>query len=108
MRTTSHKTAEPYQPRGKLTYGDVEMLEITNSAILNIPEGLARIALGRDNLSTNEAAFATSTSPKTIRKHLCLFGHFHGIQPIRIGSRLYFKVTDLAKLISNGTVALKN
>ena len=82
------------------------MLELINSATPNIPEGLARLALGRDNLSTSEAAFATSTSPKTIRKHLCLFGHFHGIQPIKIGGRLYFKVIDLAKLINNGTSAV--
>jgi len=84
------------------------MLELINSATPNIPKGLAKIALGRDNLSTNEAAFAISTSPKTIRKHLCLFGHFHGLKPIRLGGRLYFKVIDLAKLINNGTSAIKN
>ena len=75
------------------------MQKLINSAISNIPDGLAKIANGRDNLPTIEAAYATSTSPQTIRKHLCLYGHFHGVKPVRIGRRLYFKVSDLAGLV---------
>jgi hypothetical protein len=75
------------------------MQELINAVIQNIPEGLAKIANGRDNLPTNEAAYSISASPKTIRKHLWLYGHFHGVKPIRIGGRLYFKVTDLARLV---------
>ena len=75
------------------------MSELIQAAIPNIPDGLAKIANGRDNLSTNDAAYATGSAPQTIRKHLCLYGHFHGIKPIRIGGRLYFKVTDLANLV---------
>ena len=75
------------------------MQELRNAVTQNIPEGLAKIANGRDNLPTNEAAYSISTSPKTIRKHLCLYGHFHGVKPVRIGGRLYFKVSDLASLI---------
>ena len=75
------------------------MKELIQAAIPNIPDGLARIANGRDNLSTNEAAYATGAATQTIRKHLCLHGHFHGVKPIRIGNRLYFKVTDLARLV---------
>jgi hypothetical protein len=75
------------------------MQELINVVTQIIPEGLAKIANGRDNLPTNEAAYSISASPKTIRKHLCLFGHFHGIKPVRIGGRLYFKVTDLARLV---------
>ena len=75
------------------------MEELINSAIPSIPDGLAKIANGRDNLPTIEAAHATSTSPQTIRKHLGLFGHFHGVKPVRIGRRLYFKVSDLAGLV---------
>ena len=75
------------------------MKELIQAAIHNIPDGLARIANGRDNLSTNEAAYATGAAPQTIRKHLCLHVHFHGVKPIRIGNRLYFKVTDLARLV---------
>ena len=75
------------------------MKELIQAAIHNIPDGLARIANGRDNLSTNEDAYATGAAPQTIRKHLCLHGHFHGVKPVRIGGRLYFRVTDLAPLI---------
>ena len=75
------------------------MKELIQAAIQNIPDGLARIANGRDNLPTNEAAYAISTAPQTIRKHLCLYGHFHNIKPVRIGGRLYFKVADLARLV---------
>jgi len=75
------------------------MKELIQAAIPNTPDGLARIANGRDNLSTNEAAYATGAAPQTIRKHICLNGHFHGVKPIRIGNRLYFKVTDLARLV---------
>jgi len=75
------------------------MQELIKAAIPSIPDGLARIANGRDNLPTNEAAYATGAAPQTIRKHLCLHGHFHGVKPIRIGNRLYFRVTDLAALV---------
>jgi len=75
------------------------MKELIQAAIPIIPDGLARLANGRDNLPTNEAAYSISASPKTIRKHLCLYGHFHGIKPIRLGGRLYFKVLDLARLV---------
>ena len=64
-----------------------------------IPDGLAKIANGRDIISTNEASLATNTSPQTVRKHICINGHFHGIKPIKIGGRLNFSVVDLAKLI---------
>ena len=75
------------------------MKDLVQSATPTIPDGLARIANGRDNLSTNETAYATGAAPQTIRKHICLHGHFHGVTPIRIGSRLYFKVADLANLV---------
>ena len=76
------------------------MYELIQDAAPNIPAGLAKIANGRDNLPTNEAAYSISASPKTIRKHLCLHGHFHGVKPVRIGGRLYFRVIDLARLIT--------
>ena len=76
------------------------MQELINSVIQNIPESLAKIANARDILPTNEAAYSLSVSPKTIYKHLCLYGHFHCVKPVRIGTRLYFRVTDLARLIT--------
>lgn len=75
------------------------MQELINSVENSIPIGLAKIANGRDNLPTNDAAYAINTAPQTIRKHLCLFGHFHGIKPIRIGGRLFFRVSELAQLV---------
>lgn len=68
----------------------------------DLPIGLASIAKGRDLINTNEAGFAVGSSPQTIRKHICLRGNFHGIKPIKIGGRLLFPVTELAKLIKKG------
>ena len=64
-----------------------------------IPQGLALIAQQRDNILTHEVALATNTATQTIRKHLSQAGHFHGIVPIRIGGRLQFPVSEVAKLI---------
>lgn len=84
------------------------MQKLIDCAIPNIPQGLAKIANGRDNLPTNDAAFVTGAAPQTIRKHLCLYGHFHGIKPIRIGGRLYFRVIDLARLITGAGLLSKS
>jgi hypothetical protein len=64
-----------------------------------IPEGLANIAKGRDNILTHEVGLATNTASQTIRKHLCQSGHFHGIVPLKIGSRLQFPVGEVARLL---------
>lgn len=64
-----------------------------------IPEGLANIAKGRDNILTHELGAATNTATQTIRKHLCQTGSFHGVRPIKIGGKLQFAVVDIAKLL---------
>ena len=64
-----------------------------------IPEGLARLANGRDNILTHELGLATNTATQTIRKHLCQTGSFHGIKPIKIGGRLQFPVGEVARLV---------
>ena len=64
-----------------------------------IPEGLARLANGRDNILTHELGLATNTATQTIRRHLCQKGSFHGLKPIKIGGRLQFPVCDVAKLV---------
>jgi hypothetical protein len=64
-----------------------------------IPQGLATIANGRDNIMTHEVSLVTNIATQTIRKHLCHTGSFHGITPIKIGGRLQFPVKDIAKLI---------
>jgi len=65
----------------------------------DIPEGLARVANGRDNILTHELGAVTNTATQTIRKHLCQTGSFHGIRPIKIGGRLQFPVIEVAKLV---------
>jgi hypothetical protein len=65
----------------------------------NIPEGLARLANGRDNILTYELGLATNTAAQTIRKHLCEKGSFHGIKPIKIGGRHQFPVSEVARLV---------
>ena len=69
-----------------------------------IPEGLARLANGRDNILTHELGLATNTTTQTIRKHLCQTGSFHGIKPIKIGGRLQFPVGEVAKLVRGESV----
>lgn len=64
-----------------------------------IPQGLATIANGRDNILTHEVGLVTNTATQTIRRHLCHTGSFHGIRPIKIGGRLQFPVREIAKLI---------
>jgi hypothetical protein len=64
-----------------------------------IPQGLANIAKGRDNILTHEVSLVTNTAPQTIRKHLCHTGSFYGIKPIKIGGRLQFPVKEVARLI---------
>jgi len=70
----------------------------------DIPEGLANIANGRDLISINEAGKATNTATQTIRKHLCIYGHFHGVFPIKIGGRQNLPVCRLAKLVRGETL----
>ena len=69
-----------------------------------IPEGLARLANGRDNILTHELGLATNTATQTIRKHLCQTGSFHGIKPIKIGGRLQFPVGEVARLVRGESV----
>ena len=70
----------------------------------DIPEGLARLANGRDNILTHELGLATNTATQTIRKHLCQTGSFHGIKPIKIGGRLQFPVGEVARLVRGDAV----
>ncbi len=68
-------------------------------SVQDIPEGLARLANGRDNILTHELGAVTNTATQTIRKHLCQTGSFHGVKPIKIGGRLQFPVIEVAKLV---------
>lgn len=65
----------------------------------SIPDGLLKTANGRDFIPLKEASYSVSAQPQTLRKHLCLYGHFHGAKPIKIGGRILFAVEDIAKLM---------
>ncbi len=60
----------------------------------SIPDGLAKLADGRDLIGTSEISKLVNVSPKTILKHLHLNGHFYGIQPVNHA---------IARLIQHGS-----
>lgn len=69
---------------------------------VEVPEGLAKLANGRDIITLAELSFVTNIAQQTIRKHLCLSGSCFGITPLKIGGRLQFKVSEVAKLLTQG------
>lgn len=77
--------------------GHIEMPEITIN-----PE-LARIANGRDHLLTPEFARAIGRAGQTVRKNYCLTGEAYGIRPVKVGGRLLWAVTEIAKLLEGGS-----
>lgn len=57
------------------------------------------------NLSTEELAAALRVRPQTIRRGLCVDGHYLGLRPTKLGNRrLLWNVGDVARLL-NGEVA---
>ncbi|WP_175964461.1 DNA-binding protein [Burkholderia pyrrocinia] len=55
----------------------------------------------RDLLTTEEFAAAQKCAPQTVRKNYCLYGHYHGAQPIKHPSgRLLWHASDSAMLLS--------
>ena len=66
---------------------------------MNLPE-LARIAQGRDHISTAEYGRAINRSGQTIRKNLCLDGEAYGVRPVKIRGRLLWPVTDIAAILA--------
>lgn len=49
---------------------------------------------------------AVHSSEQTIRKNYCQKGHCYGIVPIKVGGRLLWRVSDIAKLLEGGEAAL--
>ena len=58
---------------------------------------LAAIAMGRDILTTTEAAKALNRADQTLRKWACL--ESGPIRPVRINGRLAWRVEDIRALI---------
>lgn len=77
-------------------------------SIPSIPDGLAKLADGRDLIGTSEISKVINVSPKTILKHLHLNGHFYGIQPVKIGKSWQFPIHEIAKLIQYGSLNNKS
>ncbi len=70
--------------------------------LTEVPEGLSRTAAGRDNINTGEFGIVIDKAGQTIRKQHCLNGEAYGIKPIKVGNRLLWPVTEIAKLLKGG------
>lgn len=64
----------------------------------NIPQALALLAAGRDNLTTAEAAHILHRKPQTLRRWACYGDGL--ISPVSVGRRLGWPVIEIAELIS--------
>ena len=51
-------------------------------------------------VTTQELAKSLKCSAKTIRKNHCLTGHCYGIRPIKVGGRLLWPISEIAKLLN--------
>jgi hypothetical protein len=70
----------------------------------DILEYLRQMTGGRPLANTNELAQISDTRPQTIRRNHSERGEFHGLRPIKIGNRLFWPLTDIARVMS-GNVA---
>ena len=53
------------------------------------------------DLATTEVfAQSAKCSAKTVRKNYCLTGHCYGIKPVKVGGRLLWPVSEIAKLLN--------
>jgi len=50
-------------------------------------------------LGTAEAAEVLHTTPDTMYTNHSRFGHFHGIKPVRIGRKLGWPASQIARLL---------
>lgn len=64
-----------------------------------LPPQLARITANRDFVSTAEFARALNRSASTVRKNTSLTGNCFGVKPRRVGGRLLWAVSDIARLL---------
>ena len=65
-----------------------------------IPENLQKLAGNRDLITTDELALVFNSQPQTIRKNFCEKKQYLGIKPLKIGKRLLWRITDVAKIIN--------
>lgn len=67
-----------------------------------VPAALAAATQGRDLVTTAEFAKAIGKASQTIRKLHCLQGAVYGVRPVKIGNRLMWRVSDIARLLNEG------
>ena len=63
---------------------------------------LSKLAETRDFLTTAEIAKTFNVSPQTVRKHYCLYKHFYDLTPVKFGSKLLWRVSDIEKKLNLG------
>lgn len=70
-------------------------------SLIAIPTELERlIAAGHSVTTTNQAAKFLEIKPQTLHKWACYQTGW--LQPVRVGSRLRWRLTDIATLIAGG------
>jgi len=70
-----------------------------------IPAKLQEVAGTRDLITTAETATALNKARQTLLKEFCLKGSVYGIVPKKIGGRLLFPVSQVAKLLNGEAVS---
>lgn len=72
------------------------------STEIEIPPALAKIAAGRDFISTAELARATHRAKQTVRNSYSKTGEYFGIRPVKFGNKLLWPVIPTAILLTRG------
>ena len=68
---------------------------------ITLPPELAKMANGRDYITTTEYAQVFSVDPQTVRKNHCLTGECYGIRPTKLpNKRLIWSVMRTAGLLA--------
>lgn len=70
----------------------------------DILEYLRQMTGGRPLANTTELAQISDTRPQTIRRNHSERGEFLGLRPVKIGNRLFWPLTDIARVLSGGGV----
>jgi hypothetical protein len=66
----------------------------------DILEYLRELTGGRPLANTAELGQMYDTAPQTIRRNHSEKGEFHGLRPIKIGNRLFWPLTEIARVMS--------
>ena len=67
---------------------------------VELPPALARVAEGRDHITTEEFARVVIKAPQTIRKNYNQTGECFGIRPVKVGNALLWPVAPIAERLN--------